>query len=119
MHLQICCGLKSEGTMIEIEAVGNSDATRKAAIEAARIQAKICLGGCEHCIKVRSRAPVKAAAGPTNIKIQPEACCVRTVCALLPDMVRPPKNAKKHEDCPIRQRAERKAAGVTTHTKAA
>ena len=105
---QYLCG-GSEGTMTKITVTGNNKVAQEAARVAATIQAKVCLNGCEHCLKVHSDAPDKKKAG----KIKAEACCVRSHCAIPNNLVRPPKNVAKPEDCPIRQRAEKKASSAT------
>ena len=102
--------------MRDIEVLGNNIATKKACEEAAKIQAKICLGGCKYCSKITSQPPSRSTGG----KITAAACSVRVQCGLEPhNMVRPPKNVADAEHCPIRLTAERKAAAVIQRGKAA
>lgn len=86
-----------------IEAIGQTINEKKVAVQAALMKAKQCLGGCPHCQKVTSQAPESSRA--RSMKIGPEMCKVRTVCALQPQPVKPPQCEHEGQICPILARA--------------
>ena len=76
-------------------------AAHNAALEAAHLQAKVCLSGCPSCVKVKASAPDK----PLGGKITAQAISVRSQCESNPaNLVRPPKNIDSYESCSLWRR---------------